>query len=76
MSDYAGIWEQSGEWCDESIYESTIVPREVVNVVGEVPMRLVADAVVPTLIAFDELSYGALCRPSGVGNFPTSLNRS
>lgn len=21
MSDYASIWEYSGEWCDESIYE-------------------------------------------------------
>lgn len=57
MSDYAGIWEQSGEWCDESIYEINYCAKGSKRSWGSPDAA--GGTVVPTLIGIDGLSYKA-----------------
>ena len=57
MSDYAGIWEQSGEWCDESIYEINYCAKGSKRSWGSPDAS--GGTVVPTLIGIDGLSYKA-----------------
>lgn len=57
MSDYAGIWEQSGEWCDESIYEINYCAKGSKRSWGNPDAA--GGTVVPTLIGIDGLSYKA-----------------
>lgn len=57
MSDYAGIWEQCGEWCDESIYEINYCAKGSKRSWGSPDAA--GGTVVPTLIGIDGLSYKA-----------------
>lgn len=57
MSNYAGIWEQSGEWCDESIYEINYCAKGSRRDWGNA--NAPGGTVVPALIGIDGLSYKA-----------------
>ena len=54
MSDYAGIWEQSGEWCDESIYEINYCAKGSKRGWGNA--NAPGGTVVPAMIGIDGLS--------------------
>lgn len=57
MSDYASIWEYSGEWCDESIYEINYCAKGSKRGWGNA--NAPGGTVVPALIGIDGLSYKA-----------------
>ena len=57
MSDFAGIWEYSGEWCDESIYEINYCAKGSKRSWGTA--NAPGGTVVPAMIGIDGLSYKA-----------------
>lgn len=57
MSDYASIWEYSGEWCDESIYEINYCAKGSKRGWGNA--NAPGGTVVPAMIGIDGLSYKA-----------------
>ncbi len=57
MADYAGIWEYSGEWCDESIYEINYSSKGSKRDWGNA--NAPGGTVVPAMIGIDGLSYKA-----------------
>lgn len=57
MSDYASIWEYSGEWCDESIYEINYCAKGSKRGWGNA--NAPGGTVVPALIGIDGLTYKA-----------------
>ncbi len=57
MEDYAAIWEQSGEWCKESIFEINYYSRGSTRSWGSANSP--GGTVVPAMIGIDGLSYKA-----------------
>lgn len=57
MSDYAAIWEQSGEWCDESIFEINYFANGSKRDWGNA--NAPGGTVVPAMIGIDGLTYTA-----------------
>lgn len=57
MSDYAAIWEQSGEWCDESIFEISYFSNGSKRDWGNA--NAPGGSVVPAMIGIDGLTYTA-----------------
>lgn len=55
MSDYAAIWEQSGEWCDESIFEINYFSNGSKRDWGSA--NAPGGTVVPAMIGIDGLTY-------------------
>lgn len=57
MDDYAAIWEQNGEWCDESIFEISYFSNGSKRTWGNA--NAPGGSVVPAMIGIDGLTYVA-----------------
>lgn len=70
MSDYAAIWDYSGEWCDESIYEINYYANGSTRDWGSANSP--GGTVVPALIGVDGLAYTASDEHKAEGKAPAS----
>lgn len=70
MSDYAAIWDYSGEWCDESIYEINYYSKGSTRDWGSANNP--GGTVVPAMIGVDGLTYKASKEHQAEGKAPTT----
>lgn len=70
VSDYASIWEASGEWCDESIYEINYYSNGSTRDWGSANSP--GGTVVPAMIGIDGLTYTASDAHRAEGKAPVA----